>query len=113
MIEAVESRVPGLGASIRVQELSTPLSTEHFTRSVHGAAYGLAHGPERFACPHLRPRTPIDGLYLTGQDVASCGIMGALSGALTTTSVILRRNMFSLMQRTPPIAEAAQNRRAA
>jgi all-trans-retinol 13,14-reductase len=61
----------------------------------------------------LRPRTPIEGLYLTGQDVAACGIMGALSGAVTTASTILRRNLFSLMQSAPHTIEREPERRVA
>jgi all-trans-retinol 13,14-reductase len=113
MLDALEEQMPGVSASIRTWELSTPLSTEHFTAAPGGAAYGLAHGPERFACPHLRPRTPIGGLYLTGQDVGTCGIMGALSGAVTAASAILRRNLFSLMQQAPRSSETTAERRAA
>jgi all-trans-retinol 13,14-reductase len=56
--------------------------------------YGLAHTPSRFESRDLRPHTPIRGLFLTGQDIGLCGVMGALSGAVLTTSAMLRRNMF-------------------
>jgi all-trans-retinol 13,14-reductase len=75
-------------------ELSTPLSTQHFASAPHGEMYGLAHTPMRFESRDLGPRTPIRNLFLTGQDVGTCGVMGALSGALATASTILRRNMF-------------------
>jgi all-trans-retinol 13,14-reductase len=113
MLDALEEHMPGVSASIRTWELSTPLSTEHFTAAFGGAAYGLAHGPERFACQHLRPRTPIEGLYLTGQDVSTCGIMGALSGAVTAASTILRRNLFSLMQHASRVSDVTDERRVA
>ena len=113
MLEALDQHVPGVSSSIRTWELSTPLSTEHFTGALRGAAYGLAHGPQRFACRYLRPRTPIDGLYLTGQDVSTCGIMGALTGAVTAASTILRRNLFTLMQNATHTIEPARERRAA
>jgi all-trans-retinol 13,14-reductase len=77
------------------EELSTPLTTEHFANASHGAIYGLAHTPARFECRELRPRTPIQGLYLTGQDIGTCGVMGALSAAVATASVMLRRNLFA------------------
>lgn len=55
----------------------------------------MAHSPSRFESRDLRPQTPVRGLYLTGQDVGTCGVMGAVSGAVATASVMLRRNLFS------------------
>ncbi|MEJ2577421.1 MAG: FAD-dependent oxidoreductase, partial [Gammaproteobacteria bacterium] len=37
---------------------------------------------ERFAQDWLRPKTEIPGLYLAGQDVVSCGVVGAMVGGL-------------------------------
>lgn len=45
--------------------------------------------PERFALQNqawTRVKTPIPGLYLTGSDVYTMGIVGAMMGALLTTS---------------------------
>jgi all-trans-retinol 13,14-reductase len=74
-------------------ELSTPLSTKHFTSYAHGEIYGLDHDPERFEHKFLRPRSPVDGLYLTGQDVVSCGIGAALFSGYLTVSAITGRNV--------------------
>lgn len=35
-----------------------------------------------------RVKTPIPGLYMTGSDVYTMGIMGAMMGALLTTSLL-------------------------
>ncbi len=43
---------------------------------------------EDYALP-LRARTPVDGLFLTGADLASCGVGGALLGGLLTAGAIL------------------------
>ena len=86
--------VPTVAGMVTHWELSTPLSTQHFASAPHGEMYGLAHTPMRFESRDLGPRTPIRNLFLTGQDVGTCGVMGALSGALATASTILRRNMF-------------------
>jgi len=32
----------------------------------------------------LRPRTRIPGLYLTGQDIMSCGVAGAMMGGVAS-----------------------------
>ena len=84
---------PETRGSIVRSELSTPLSTRHFTSAPTGETYGLAHTPARFALRDLQPRTPIRQLFLTGQDVATCGVMGALFGAAMTASIMLRRNV--------------------
>jgi all-trans-retinol 13,14-reductase len=70
-------------------ELSTPLTTRHFAGHPHGEIYGLSHVPARFEARALRPRTPIAGLYLTGADVCTAGVGGALFGGMLTASAIL------------------------
>jgi all-trans-retinol 13,14-reductase len=67
----------------------------HFANHGEGEMYGLAHTPERFLARALRPRTPIQGLYLTGQDVTLVGVMGALSAAYVCASAVLGRNAFT------------------
>lgn len=74
-------------------ELSTPLSTKHFTGYAHGEIYGLNHDPGRFEAKFLRPRTPVDGLFLTGQDVVTCGVGAALFSGFITVSAITGRNV--------------------
>jgi phytoene dehydrogenase-like protein len=94
--------VPAASGAVTTSELSTPLSTQHFVNTPHGEMYGLAHTPGRFESRDLGPRTPISGLFLTGQDIGMCGVMGALSGAVLTASVMLRRNMFSEVSKEAP-----------
>jgi phytoene dehydrogenase-like protein len=71
---------PDLTKLVVCRELATPLSTVSFTGHRKGAFYGLDVTPERVMCDALRAQTPIPGLYLAGQDVASPGIPGALAG---------------------------------
>ena len=59
----------------------------------NGEIYGLEHAPARFAESRLRPRTGIPGLWLTGQDVTTCGIGAALFSGALTASAILGRNL--------------------
>jgi all-trans-retinol 13,14-reductase len=99
LLGALHRHVPGLDAAIMRWEISTPLSTRHFLGVAYGEIYGLAHTPARFVSRDLRPRTPIANLFLTGQDVGTCGVMGAVSGAITAASVVLRRNLFSELAR--------------
>ena len=82
---------PQVREHVVVREVSSPLSTRHFTGNPHGEIYGLAHTPARFAERGLKPRTPVRGLYLTGQDISTCGVAGGLFGGALTASAIVGR----------------------
>ncbi|WP_144057738.1 phytoene desaturase family protein [Novipirellula maiorica] len=71
---------PRLAELIVFHELSTPLATASITGHRMGSFYGLDMTPHRITTDALRMKTPIDGLYLTGQDVLSPGIPGAFWG---------------------------------
>lgn len=73
---------PALEPLIVHREVSTPLSTIAFTGAEHGAVYGLEASPRRFLSSSLGAKTPIPGLYLAGQDVASAGVTGAMMGGV-------------------------------
>ena len=48
----------------------------------------------------LTPRTRIPGLWLTGQDILTCGVTGAMmAGMLTTMAMVGMRKIGPLMQR--------------
>lgn len=90
LLEELYRQLPQLRGKVDHCELSTPLTTQHFMNYQDGEIYGIDHSPARFEQEFLRPRTPISGLYLTGQDIATCGIAGALfGGVLTAGSVLL------------------------
>ncbi|RHY09767.1 hypothetical protein DYB28_006877 [Aphanomyces astaci] len=74
--------------SIEVAEFGTALSNDYYLGTTRGAIYGLGHTPARFTSDVTNPRTPIANLYLSGQDVLSCGILGAAYGGLVTAAVI-------------------------
>ncbi|MDJ0858776.1 MAG: NAD(P)/FAD-dependent oxidoreductase [Dinoroseobacter sp.] len=82
---------PDLAKLVVYKELATPLTTVSYTGHRHGAFYGLDVTPERVKCDALRAQTPIPGLYLAGQDVASPGIPGALWGGLLAAASVDRR----------------------
>ncbi len=88
LLDVLSREVPPVRGKVDVAELSTPLSTRHFTNYARGEIYGLEHSPARFAERRLGPRTPVPGLYLTGQDACSCGIAGALVGGYLAASAI-------------------------
>ena len=79
--------------AIVLRELSTPLSTQHFTSYANGEIYGLSHDPHRFEQKFLRPKTPLKNLWLTGQDICTCGVGGALFSGFLTASAITKENL--------------------
>ena len=90
---------PRAAGHVETTELSTPLSTKHFTNHGSGEIYGLEHTPERFRIKWLRPHTPVKNLFLTGQDVLMVGVTGAAASGVLTASTVLRRNLFSRITR--------------
>jgi phytoene dehydrogenase-like protein len=108
----LERHVPVLAGKIDYAELSTPLSTRHFMNHRRGETYGLSATPERFRLRCLTPRTPIRNLYLTGQDVVTLGVAGALMGGVVTASAVLHRNLISTLAKSAPKKEAAPRSRA-
>ncbi len=93
-------KLPQLEGKIDYYEVSTPLSTGWFSAYQRGELYGLDHTSERLQQKWLGPRTKIPGLWLTGQDVLTCGVTGAMmAGMLTTMAMIGMRKMAPLMKR--------------
>ena len=95
LLAALYKECPSVAGKVDHAELSTPLTTRHIAGHPHGEIYGLAHTPARFAARQLRPHTPIAGLYLTGADICTAGIGGALMGGVLTAAAITRRNLIS------------------
>lgn len=89
MFEIIYAHVPQLRGAVEHYELSSPISTRHFTFWKKGETYGLDSSPSRFKQDWLRPETPIKNFYLTGQDVAVCGVSGALMGGVFTAISVL------------------------
>ncbi|MBX7258904.1 MAG: NAD(P)/FAD-dependent oxidoreductase [Candidatus Hydrogenedentes bacterium] len=86
MLDFVERHYPGFRNLVDYTELSTPLSVEHFTGHVRGTIYGLTAVPDRFRASWLGTDTPVRNLFLTGADVTTPGIVGALMGGVVTAA---------------------------
>jgi len=82
MLRVAETAIPGLTALVEYAELATPLTVEHYTSHPGGHFYGLPATPERYKSHLLGPRTPVEGLYLSGSDAGCLGIVGALMGGV-------------------------------
>jgi phytoene dehydrogenase-like protein len=71
---------PRLAPLIDFHEVSTPLSQAAFVGADRGAMYGAEMSAERMTGLAFRPRTPVPGLLLAGQDAVSLGVPGAFMG---------------------------------
>lgn len=81
-------KFPALAPLVVYRELGTPLATALFTRHEKGGFYGVETTPRRVLSGALNPRTPVPGLFLTGQDVMTPGIAGALYGGMLAAAAI-------------------------
>ncbi len=110
LLAALYAQMPQLEGKLAFGELATPLSTEWFHLYDRGEIYGLDHDVQRFNQRWLHPVTPVKGLYLTGQDVVTAGVGGALMGGAMTTSALLgleSRKLWKLIEEWKPPAVAA------
>jgi all-trans-retinol 13,14-reductase len=82
LLDQLLDQMPGLKGMLDFVELSTPVSTHHFVRPIEGSIYGIEPTPERFNNPWLRPKSPIRGLYFSGSEVATVGVIGAMMGGV-------------------------------
>ncbi len=82
MIDLADAHIKGFRDIVEYAELSTPLSMENFTSRDRGLMYGVPCVPGRFRLSWLSARTRLKNFFLTGSDVGSIGILGAVMGAV-------------------------------
>ncbi|MCC6874838.1 MAG: NAD(P)/FAD-dependent oxidoreductase [Sandaracinaceae bacterium] len=82
LLEQFFDHRPAMRPLVTLAELGTPVSTDHFVRPVHGSIYGLEPTARRFENRWLRPRAPIEGLFFSGSEVATVGVVGAMMGGV-------------------------------
>ena len=99
LLEVLYKYEPQLRGKVDHYELSTPLSTKDFVNYENGELYGIDHDPNRFEQTFLRAHTPLKNLYMTGQDIVTAGIGGALMAGLVTISAIKKRDYVSKVRK--------------
>lgn len=109
LLQAIYQHAPGARGQVDCFELSTPLSTAHFSNYAAGELYGLEHSPYRFSQRFLTPKTPVKGLYLTGQDILFCGVGSALMSGVLTASTLLGPKLLRVL---PDLLAGRSNRLA-
>jgi len=92
--------MPELEPMVDHVEMSTPITTEHFCRPVAGSIYGLEPTPTRFRCPWLRPRSPLPGLFFSGSEITTVGVIGAMMGGVLCALAAEPIGMFDYVRRS-------------
>ncbi|XP_028990207.1 inactive all-trans-retinol 13,14-reductase [Betta splendens] len=88
---------PKIRDKLVFQEVATPLTNVHYLGAERGAMYSAEQNLDRYhaeAVARCRCDTPVKNLYLSGQDVFSCGIAGALHGGLLCASTVLNHIVY-------------------
>ncbi|XP_036429271.1 inactive all-trans-retinol 13,14-reductase-like [Colossoma macropomum] len=83
---------PKLREKLVYQDVATPLTNMHYLGAYRGATYAAEHNLDRFHIEVMaknRCDTPVKNLFISGQDVFSCGIVGAVHGGLLCASTAL------------------------
>lgn len=93
LLEVLYKQLPHLEGKVDHQELSTPLTTKNFVNYNKGEIYGIDHSPERFQQRFLKPKTPIKNFFLTGQDIVTAGVGGAMFSGVLTASAMQGKNL--------------------
>ncbi len=89
LLDYAEQFLPGFRSIVDYYELSTPLTVESFTGHKAGMIYGQACDPNRLFRDRWNVKTSVKRLYLTGSDVGTPGVNGALMGAVMAAARLL------------------------
>ena len=80
---------PELRDKVVETNMATPLTSQFYLNSVDGESYGLDMNTYRLTeAIDLKPKTNINGLYLTGQDICTLGVTGAMMAGVLTANVV-------------------------
>jgi all-trans-retinol 13,14-reductase len=89
MLSYADERLPGLRKLVDYQELSTPLTVKSFTGHWAGGVYGQACDPNRLFRDQWSIGTSLKNLYLTGSDVGTPGVNGAMMAGVMTAAKLM------------------------
>ena len=102
LTEILLKRYPNFKDKIDFFDVSTPLSVKYYLNKSGAGAVGLDVTPSRFYDDEterlLDMKTPINGLWLTGEDALLCGQpLAQLSGILTSWRIVGLRKTFQFV----------------
>lgn len=80
--------IPNIQQAVEQCWSSTPLTWKSYLNSYQGSSYGIMKDYQSLETTLLQPRTPLKGLYLTGQSLILHGIMGTTISAFLTAGTL-------------------------
>lgn len=89
LLDCVEKKFPGLRDAIHSYYTSTPLTFRDYMGTTDGSIYGIAKDYKDPLRTFISPRTKIENLLFTGQNINLHGVLGVTVSALVTCSMIL------------------------
>jgi all-trans-retinol 13,14-reductase len=92
LIDVIEMKFPNLRKAIKNYYASTPLTFRDYMGTDDGSIYGIAKDYKDPLKTFISPRTRIDNLLLTGQNINLHGVLGVSISSLVTCSILLGMN---------------------
>lgn len=89
LVDMIAPYFPGLKENIEEIFVTTPLSFRDFTGTVDGSAYGVVKDYRQPLTTLISPRTKIENLLLTGQNLNVHGALGVTLTAMLTCAELL------------------------
>jgi len=88
LIELLKNTYPDIEDSIEKMYSSTPLTYRDYTGAREGAMYGIYRDCRNPFESQILPKTRVENLYLTGQNINMHGVLGVTVGAILTCGEI-------------------------
>lgn len=95
LLSLLNREFPGIKELVAFTNLSTPLTNAAYLKRKAGASSGILSTPEKLTSDLLHPKSDIKGLYFTGADIFSHGIIGCCIGGLITASNVEGKNLLN------------------
>ena len=88
-IRQAEQRLPVLRGAIDRVYTSSPLTYQRYTHTAEGSAYGIRKDWRSPLTTVLTPRTPIENVFLTGQNLNLHGVLGVSMTSVITAAQLI------------------------
>ncbi len=89
LVDRAKEVIPGLEENIVQIYTSTPLTYSDYTATGCGSAYGIRKDCTNLMQTLLTPKTPLENLYLTGQNLNLHGVLGVSMTSFFTCAHII------------------------
>jgi all-trans-retinol 13,14-reductase len=89
VLTLLENDFPGIGKAVRFIYTSSPLTYRDYTGTWEGSVYGIQKEYKNPMKTLILPRTHLNNLFLTGQNINVHGVVGVTIGSFLTCSDLL------------------------